>query len=61
MENSPFSALASYVSNRLMFEQKNCVGAPNNGFLQNSLKRYFRLSEVLLKVSAVVLGCAISL
>ena len=39
----------------------NCVvsGAPNDGFLPNTLKRCFRLSGVLLKLCRLILGCAI--
>ena len=36
-------------------------GAPNDGFLPNSLKRCFRLSGVLLKLCRLILGCAIKI
>ena len=36
-------------------------GAPNDGFLSDTLKRYFRLSEVPLKLCRFILGCAIFL
>ena len=35
------------------------AGTPNDGFLPNALKRCFRLSGVLLKLSRLILGCAI--
>ena len=35
------------------------TGAPNDGFLPNALKRFFRLSGVLLKLCRLILGCAI--
>ena len=34
-------------------------GAPNDGFLSDPLKRYFRLSGVPLKLCRFILGCAI--
>ena len=35
-------------------------GAPNDGFLSDPLKRYFRLSGVPLKLRRFILGCAIT-
>ena len=34
-------------------------GAPNDGFLSDPLKRYFRLSAVSLKLCWFILGCTI--
>ena len=34
-------------------------GAPDDGFLSDPLKRYFRLSGVPLKLCRFILGCAI--
>ena len=39
---------------RLLFS-----GAPNDGFLSDPLKRYFRLSGVPLKLCRFILGCTI--
>ena len=36
-------------------------GAPNDGFLSDPLKRYFRLSRVPSKLCMFILGCAIIL
>ena len=35
------------------------AGAPNDDFLLDPLKRYFRLPGVPLKLSRFILGCAI--
>ena len=37
----------------------NITGAPNDGFLSDPSKRYFRLSGVPLKLCRFILGCAI--
>ena len=35
------------------------AGAPNDSFLSDPLRRYFRLSGVPLKLCRFILGCAI--
>ena len=39
--------------------QGEIAGAPNDGFLSDPLKRYFRLSGVPLKLCRFILGSAI--
>ena len=47
-------------SYELTYTSPNCISAaPNDGFLPNALKRYFRLSGVLLKLCRLIFGCAI--
>ena len=48
-----------YCKAHLIISSWNYAGAPNDGFLSDPLKRYFRLSGVPLKLCRFILGCAI--
>jgi len=40
-----------------MLQMLRVSGAPNDRFLSNAVRRCFRLSGVLLKLSRLILGC----
>ena len=55
----PFQLKKKAISKSVFVSLHFDLGAPNNGFLSDPLKRYFRLSGVPLKLCRFILGCAI--
>ena len=59
LERGKGTFLRARGSPRILHPESTNSGAPNDGFLSESLKRYFRLSGVPLKLCRFILGCAV--
>ena len=56
---SAIANLTTFLSVVVIKNQEQAAGAPNDSFLSNPLKRYFRLPGVPLKLYRFILGSAI--